>query len=186
MNAAGFRLESFSANAPGNADLVRRQEVDDSFRKGLAEGRTQGASEAMRDLTAAIRALDQSLSDIAAIRAEAMRQTALDLMPILSEIVAALARKGESAGLEAALRQELLHLAGQVPGADWHLRCPPDMEQMVRRCATEAGLKAPDIRVEPGASHATIILDDGRSAFSNERVAQHFQNLISELQESYQ
>lgn len=186
MNAAGFRLESFSAALPSASDLRQRKDLDDIYDKGLAEGRAAGASESMRALTQAIVALNESLGDLAAIRAQAVRQTAQDLMPILAEIVTTLARKGESAALESALRQEILRLSGQVPPPDWHLRCPPEMEAMVRRCAQEAGLENPDIRLAPGAENASIILEDGRSAFSSKGMAEHFHNLLSELQESYQ
>lgn len=185
MTQAAFRLESFSRPLPPTKMLVDQQLVDAAFRRGLAEGRDLGASEGLHGLTDAIAALQTTLQDAAAMRADATRQAVMDLLPLLTEIVTTLAGTAESAGLEAALQAELQHLADAVQVQDWHIRCPADLEHMVRQAASAAGLSDPDIRIDPAACEASIILEDGRSAFSNEPVAQHFRDLIAELQESY-
>lgn len=185
MNEAAFRLESFSADFPDPLDLTRRGAVDSAYRDGLAEGRAMGFSPELRALTEAIRDLGARMAEAGAIRAEAERQALSGIMPVLDEIVTALASRSESAGLETALRDEMLRLATGVTPPGWHIVCPPGMEAMIRRCAGEAGIGGVDIRIDGAVDEASVILDQGRSAFSNQQVAQHFRALISELQEGH-
>lgn len=185
MNHAVFRLESFSSSAAATAEVVRQEDLQDAYERGLADGQAAAASAELRSLAAAIGAVAAQFADMEQIRAEATRQTAADLLPILSEIVTALAREPESAGLERALRQEVQRLAASVPPRPWHILCPAAMEPMVRRCVEMAGLTDADIRTGPAVEAPSIILDEGRSAFSNHKVAERFRDQISELQESY-
>lgn len=183
MSGAVFRLESFSEpDGAGDEDL-RRDELAIAYRDGLAEGRALGFSAELRALTEAIGALGLAMEDARATWAEAERQTVAGMMPALAEIIDVLAARPDSAGLEAALRDEFLWLAGQATPPGWHILCPPTMEAMVRRCALDAGIGEPDIRSAAEGCEASIILDQGRSAFSKLQVAQHFRDLIAELQE---
>lgn len=183
MSEAVFRLESFSAPDEASRETVRRDELALAYRDGLAEGRAQGFSAELRALTEAIGAFGQVMSDAQAIRAEAERETVAGLMPVLAEIIAVLAARPESAGLEAALCDEFLRMAGQATPPGWHILCPPAMEAMIRRCALAAGIAEPDIRIGSEGDDAAIILDQGRSAFSTRQAAQHFRDLLAELQE---
>ncbi len=183
MSEAVFRLESFTTDSTPTREMTRRDELAIAYRDGLAEGRAMGFSDELRALTEAIGALGLVVTDAKALWAEAERETVAGLMPVLSEIVTALAAQADSAGIEAALRDELLWLAGQATPPGWHILCPPDMEAMIRRCAAAAGIGEADIRIGPEGEEASIIFDQGRSAFSKQQVAQHFRDLIAELQE---
>lgn len=185
MIEAVFRLESFSAALPESLDLMHRDEVASAYRHGLAEGRAMGFSAELRALTEAIQALGATMADVAAIRAEAEQQTVAGIGPILAEIVTALASRAEAAGLETALGEELARLVGQPAPSSWHILCPPGMEAMIRRCAETAGIRQPDIRVDAAAAEASVILGEGRSAFSGQPVVERFRALIFELQEGH-
>ncbi len=183
MSQAAFRLESFSPAFAGASQAAQQEQVETAYRQGLAEGRAMGFSAELRDLTQAFATLQSGLEDQTAIYAAASRQAVLDLMPVLTEIVTCLAENSQSAGLVAALQNELLRLSSDAAAPDWHITCPPKMEPMIRRCADSAGLQKPDIRPGDTAEQAVIVMGDGRSAFSNDKIAQHFRDLISELQE---
>ena len=183
MSEAVFRLESFSAPDEPGREALRRDELALAYRDGLAEGRAQGFSAELRALTEAIGALALSMGDARVLWVEAERQAVAGIMPALAEIIAVLAGRPDPAGLEAALCDEFLSLAGQATPPGWHILCPPAMEAMVRRAALAAGIDAPDIRGSAGEDEVSIILDQGRSAFSTPQVAQHFRDLLAELQE---
>lgn len=185
MSQAVYKLESFSKVQPPAFDLVPREHLDDAYERGLAEGRAMARSDDLAALTQAMAALDGGLRDALQLRREASRQAIAELLPVIAVIVSTLARKGEAAGLEAALLQELRQLAEATPAQDWHITCAPALEAMIRRCAETAGLTGLDLRVSESAQGASIILADGHSAFSNQEVARHFHDLISELQESF-
>lgn len=185
MIMVNFRLESFSTAAEGLAEVTHRQDIDRAFDAGLAEGRALGFSAELRALTEALQAVEQAMSETAAIRAEAERQTLEAVLPLLQEIVTALAAGAEPAGVEAALRDEMLRLVGQAAPPGWHVLSPPAMEAMIRRCARSAGIDAVDLRVDAAITEAEIVLDQGRSVFSQAQVADRFRDLIAELQEGY-
>ncbi|TRW95516.1 hypothetical protein FNJ84_16180 [Paracoccus sp. M683] len=185
MNQAVFRLESFSAAALPSPDLLQQEMQDQAYHRGLADGQEMGFSAELRSLSGAIGSLQASLSALDAIRAETTRQAMSDVMPILSEIVSSLAGANATSGLEAALIQEFQRLATEIPPLRWHATCPANAEAMLRRCAQSAGIEEIDIRPGPDDGEISIVLDDGRSAFSNERVVRRFRDLISELQESF-
>lgn len=185
MTSLAFRLESFSEPLSHPPQLVDRERLDDAYRQGVIDGRTMARDEDMQSLIAELAQLQQGLSDRAAIEAQAIRQTTADLIPVLTEIVSCLGDSESSAGLQASLQQELLRLAGDGTAPGWSITCPPRMEALIRDCVRAANLPDADIRVDPQAVQVEIVMEDGRSAFSNDRIVQHFSGLIAELQESY-
>ena len=185
MNEVNFRLESFSAPVLPDPGALRQDELDSAYRRGLAEGRAMGFSDELRSLTEAFRAHAAMMSDGEAIQLAAARHAVADILPILSQIVTALAGTSQAAGLEAAIAQEFRRLAAQPAPVTWHVLCPAGMEAMIRRCAQTAGIDQPDIRIGADCREASIVMNQGRSAFSDKKVAGHFRDLISELQESY-
>lgn len=185
MSSLAFRLESFSEPLSQPPQTLHRGQLDDAYRQGVIDGKAIGRDEDLRAFTAALARLRDGLGDQAVIEARAIARTTSDLMPILTEIVACLGERETSAGLQESLQQELLRLAADSTVPEWHITCPPRMEAVVRDCASAANLPDADIRVDPQAKQAEIVTEGGRSAFSNEKMVQHFSGLIAELQESY-
>ena len=178
-----FKLESFSRQpeqiTPGE-QVFSRDAVDQAYMDGYGAGQSDTREAQLAELSQAIATLAASLVDDEARRAGLRAEAVALLMPLLSQILDAMAPAGVSQRLEQALAAELARLADRAAPLRARISCGPGLTAMVRDLLDRHGLDA--IEIDQSQSAQVIIaLEGGRIELDPERTATEIAALIAEI-----
>lgn len=184
MNRAAIKFESFAGadRSDRMASLFSRAQVDEAYQHGYGAGVAAAQRNDAASLTGALNGLARTLAEDEARSAALRDQAVRALLPILTEMLEAMAPKRQGRRLEEALAAELRALARASAPTRCQITCDAALRPMVERCAAEAGLADADITDAPGDA-VCVAVQGGRIEFSHDEAARQIRQLIAEIQE---
>lgn len=183
MSLAMFKLESFSRQpeqiTPGE-QVFSRDAVDQAYMDGYGAGQSETREAQLAELSQGITMLAASLADDEVRRAGLRAEAVALLLPLLSQILDAMAPAGVSQRLEQALAAELARLADRAAPLRARISCGPGLTAMVRDLLDRHGLDTIEIDQSQSAQ-VVIALEGGRIELDPEQAATEIAALISEI-----
>lgn len=182
MTAAVLKLESFDRRPqPAPQASFTRADLDAAFAEGEAQGRLAADAAARTDLAARLAALEASVLDRTARRAEMMGEAIAALGPVLDAFADGALPVLARARMQAAVLAELERLAASAGPAAGRLRCGRDEGAFLQDCVGRLDLGG--IAIDPTGAPGTVDLEieGGRVSFDHAAVAQDFRNLFRDF-----
>lgn len=185
MIANVIKLESFTTPVPESETPVGtffQKDIDQARAEGIAEGLLQSEDKSAATLCEALESLGKVLEISEEQRSVIHKEAVSALIPVLSEIVDALAPALVSQRLERILKAELTRIAHLAEPMRVRLSCSKSLHEIVKIWIAETGISEIELDTNP-TEGITLSHTGGNINFSQDKITTEIRRLIDEIKE---
>lgn len=185
MTTNVIKLESFTSPPPEPEIPIGtffQEDIDHARAEGIAEGLAQYEDKSAASLCEALESLGKVLEISEDQREMIYKEAVSGLIPVLSEIVDALAPASISKRLERSLTDELTRIANLAEPVRVRLTCTDTLREMVEASVAQSGISEIELDTSTGDG-ISLSHTGGNIKFSQDKITTEIRRLIDEIKE---